>query len=126
MLPGSVVFMEMAFPWSAILRFAKILLKTYVLVGRQEDVEAVLFSDGQQRAITEPVPSLLRCCADLMTNQEATDRNGCALIKKNAHLRSVGRVCLRAIRGEFGCCFDFLAVKTVEPLHDVIDIGASG
>ena len=45
----------------------KILLKTYVLVGRQEDIEAVLFRDGQQRAITEPVPSLLRCCGDLMT-----------------------------------------------------------
>jgi hypothetical protein len=102
----------------------KILLIAHILVSREQEIEAGLFRCDQQIAIAKHIPALLSRCADCVALKVWTDRDWRCLIEENEHLGCVCGGSIETAHGEFDDCFDLLAVESVEPFHDVVDIGA--
>ena len=59
-----------------------------------------------------------------MAREELANRNRCRLVEEDAHLGSVGRCLIQAACGKLDHGLDWLAVKTVEPSHDVVNVGS--
>ena len=68
--------------------------------------------------------ALLRCCADGVACKIRTDRYRRCLIENDKHLRDASGRFIETADGELDYCLDLFAVQTVEPFHDVVDIGS--
>ena len=93
-----------------------------VLVRRDEDLEAGLLGGSQQLAVRQSVSVFLHGRAYRVADQKLTNRDRRGLIEQDPHSARHWRV--EAARGKFDDRLHLVAVQSVIPRKDVVDIRA--
>jgi hypothetical protein len=69
----------------------QVLLVTYVLVSRDQNLETCVLSSRYQFAVSKPVPSAFNCFNNDVALEGISKRGRCAVIEEYEH-RPLGRV----------------------------------
>jgi len=90
------------------------------LSGVTRTSESSLFRCRKQLAILQRVPTELRCWPHHVASEKRPNRKGRSLIE-HRRLRRRG---LQTASGKINYGYNLLAIQSVEPLQDIVDIGA--
>jgi len=91
------------------------------LSGVTRTSESSLFRCRKQLAILQRVPTELRCWPHHVASEKRPNRKGRSLIE-HRRLRRRG---LQTASGKINYGYNLLAIQSVEPLEDIVDIGAT-